>query len=355
MISTTATFFDGKSSIPQTILVEFDERSGIIQFSPSIEGKTNYTLDELTIEQKGDLIYLQFDPNGSIFIKINSIEIKDGINSYHKRHNKLTSYQKLINLGFQAHMLIAVGILGLITLVYFFVIPWVGEKSVVLIPLSFDQEIGERVYHNYVSYYSIDSLKTKKLNEFASQLRLENEIPIRITVVNSSQINAFALPNGEIVIFTGILDQMENYEELVGLISHEVAHVNKRHSMKMLARNVSGYIFISAIFSDVNGIMAVISDNANSLQSLSYSRRFEREADSEGFRLMISNYVNPEGMVWLFQRLQKEDQLVPEFISTHPMTEKRISEIKKMQGIYKYAIKESKKLSDLFQQIKENN
>lgn len=354
MISSTATFFDGKSSIPLTILVEFDERSGLIQFSPSIEGKTNYMLDELTIEQIGDFIYLQFDQNGSIFLKTNSIEIKEGINSYNIRHNKLTVYQKLINVGFKIHILIAVGILGLITLAYFFVIPWVGEKSVILIPRSFDQEIGEQVYQNYVSFYTIDSIKTKKLNAFASQLNLENEIPITITVVNNSQINAFALPNGEIVIFTGILEQMENYEELVGLISHEVAHINKRHSMKMLARNVSGYIFISAIFSDVNGIMAIISDNANNLQSLSYSRRFEREADSEGFRLMVSNHVNPDGMVWLFQRLQKEDQLVPEFISTHPMTEKRIVEIKRMKGLYKYGIKESSSLENLFQQIKEN-
>lgn len=353
MISTTATFFDGKSSIPQTILVEFDDRSGIIQFSPSIEGKTNYTLDDLIVEFKGDLIYLQFDQNGLMFLKIDCPEFKEGINNYNIRHNKLTGYQKLINLGFKIHMLIAVGILGLITLVYFFVIPWVGEKSVVLIPQSFDQEIGERVYQNYLSFYNINSEKTDKLNEFVSFLYLKNEIPITITVVNSSQINAFALPNGQIVIFTGILDKMENYEELVGLISHEVAHINKRHSMKMLARNVSGYIFISAIFSDVNGIMAVISDNANSLQSLSFSRRFENEADTEGFRLMVSNQVNPDGMVWLFQRLQKDDQLVPEFISTHPMTEKRISEIKRMKRLYKYGIRISPKLKNLFNQIKE--
>ena len=59
---------------------------------------------------------------------------------------------------------------------------------------------------------------------------------------------------------------MKSYEELVALIGHEATHVNHRHGMKLLCRDLSGYLFVSAILGDANGIMAVITDNVNSLQ-----------------------------------------------------------------------------------------
>jgi beta-barrel assembly-enhancing protease len=119
--------------------------------------------------------------------------------------------------------------------------------------------------------------------------------------------------------------------ELVGLIGHEAAHVNNRHSMKMLCRNLSGYLFISTVLGDVNGVMAVLGDNVNTLQSLSFSREYEREADEEGFAIVTKNHVNPKGMVTLFQRLQQEHSIeMPEFLSTHPVTKDRIMTIKTM-------------------------
>ena len=77
--------------------------------------------------------------------------------------------------------------------------------------------------------------------------------PIKFSVINSETVNAFALPDGNVVVFTGIIDLMDDYDELAGLIGHEVAHVNNRHSMRMMCRNLAGYIFLSAVLSDVNG------------------------------------------------------------------------------------------------------
>ena len=166
-------------------------------------------------------------------------------------------------------------------------------------------------------------------------------------------MNAFALPDGHIVVYTGILNQMQHYDELVGLIAHEAIHVNNRHSMKMMCRNLSGYIFVSAVLSDVNGVMAIIGDNVHSLQSLSYSRQFEREADKEGFYLMKKNQVNPKGMTNLFNRLQaNSDNLVPEFLSSHPITKERLNYITRLIKFNSYPVVEHPHLEELFKKLK---
>ena len=74
---------------------------------------------------------------------------------------------------------------------------------------------------------------------------------------------------------------MKSYDQLVALLGHEVSHVNNRHSIKILTRNLAGYMMISLVFSDLNGIMSVLAENAQQLRSLSYSREFEEEADEQ--------------------------------------------------------------------------
>ena len=148
---------------------------------------------------------------------------------------------------------------------------------------------------------------------------------------------------------------MQNYDELVGLIGHETSHVNNRHAMKMICRNLSGYIFISAVLGDANGVMATIGDNVNTLQSLSFSREFEHEADVDGFKILVNNKINPQGMSNLFKRLQDEEFSisVPEFLSLHPVTTDRIAFINKMTQSKSYPFQENSKLKNLFDQMKQ--
>jgi beta-barrel assembly-enhancing protease len=166
-------------------------------------------------------------------------------------------------------------------------------------------------------------------------------------------VNAFSLPDGNIIVFTGIIDVMKDYDELAGLIGHEVSHINNRHSMKMLCRNLSGYLFVSAMLSDVNGIMAIIGDNVHNLQSLSYSRQFERQADEQGTALMVMNGINPKGMTTLFSRLKASEKVtMPAFISSHPITDDRIADINRLYKRTPRSFQYNPVLENLFQQVK---
>jgi predicted Zn-dependent protease len=199
----------------------------------------------------------------------------------------------------------------------------------------------------------IDTQKTKYLEQFASEIDLKNEKPLKFAVVKSNQINAFALPNGQIVVFSAILENMQSKEELAALLGHEASHVNCRHSIKMLCRNLAGYLLVSLLFSDVNGIMAVLADNAQQLHSLSYSRSFEQEADEQGLDILMSNHLNPKGMITLFEQLEHEsDFAMPEILSTHPLTDERKNNIQKIISQSHYEVKPNDKLNAIFSRLK---
>jgi beta-barrel assembly-enhancing protease len=352
---TVAFFYDGKSSLRQEIVLYFDSKNESLHFVSSDGEQYIWPIKEIIFEQRPTGLHLDF---GTDLIQQISIEDNNFIatlNDFRKQKGLIGWYQNLIDLGSATHWGIAIAVLAIIGLCYVYAIPWVGEKSAALIPKEYDDKLGNSAWIENQYFMSIDSSKTKLLNSFAKQLNLKNTKKLKFTVVQSDEVNAFALPDGNIVVFTGIIKEMKNYDELVGLLGHEASHVNNRHSMKMLCRSLSGYIFVSLILGDANGVMAVIGDNVNSLQSLSFSREFEHQADSDGFDILVANKVNPKGMSNLFKRLKTHNSSIriPEFLSSHPVTEDRITYIDSRIKTNTFQNKENPKLKLLFQKLKE--
>lgn len=346
-------FYDGNSSVPQEVQIVFDSNAETLSFETSNGIIYKWKLNTIVFERVGARLNFRLlqdvAQNGYTIDPVFS----DFIIAFNKKQGRNGWYQKLLDLGIAMHLGLAVLILGIIGLCYVYVIPWVAEKSVVLIPEEFDNKMGDTFFEKNVLFNSMDSVKTKALNDFAKELKLNNTKPLHFYVIDSEIVNAYALPDGNIVVYTGILDAMKDYDELVGLLGHEAAHVNHRHSMKMLCRNLSGYLFVSAILGDVNGIMAIIGDNINSLQSLSFSREFEHQADIEGFNVLLQNKVNPKGMSNLFKRLQDKKYVsIPQFLSSHPITEDRISFINQKIKTTHFQAHEHQKLKNLFQEMK---
>lgn len=350
MLRTTAIYFDGITSTPQRIDVALDTEQWLLVLAET----DCWDLRNVSSETANSTLTFHWNANSAMSIKIEDQTFVKAFHEARMNRGEVTWYERALSLGYEVHMLFALGILGLVAAIYFLVVPVVVDRSIDLIPKSFDQEMGERFLAQYILFNDVDSSKTKSLSEFARQLTVENGENIKFIVVESSTVNAFALPDGTIVVFTGILDKIENYDELVALIGHEVAHVNGRHGVKMICHDLTGYIFISGILGDVTGIQAIISDNLNSLQSLSFSRQFENEADEKGLSLMCNNKINPSGMVRLFERLQQEDKLsIPEFLASHPVTDNRIMVTKEAIKTRQYQIKTSDMLDSLFTKIKQ--
>jgi beta-barrel assembly-enhancing protease len=355
MPPTTAKYFDGVSSAPQQVLIEVNEETPEINIYISDFQSKKWILKEIVFEQNEQFLEIRQKSGSLASLKISD---NDFINHFLKvadRNGHVGWYFKWIHLSIKVYIAIALTILGLGVLGYIFIIPLIAERAVLVIPEKYDDYLATKFLNDFFIDNKVDTSKTLILHQFASGLKLGNRKPLHFKVVKSGIVNAFALPDGTIIIYTGLLNRMDDYDELAGLIGHEVSHINDRHSMKMLCRNLSGRIFISLIFSDINGLMEVITDNARNLQSLSYSRQFEKQADEQGTDLMIINRINPNGMIKLFTRLKTEEKVtVPVFISTHPMTCNRIQEIQKIIKEKSFVSVNNSKLEKIFRELKKD-
>lgn len=238
-------------------------------------------------------------------------------------------YQKLIDTwGMNKAILLALSmVIAVVVVAYCWIIPFMAVQAAVYFPLSYEKQLGESIFQNATRWEETDSVRTALMNKFVSQLALNDDYDIQVTVVESEIVNAYAVPGGNVVIYSGLLDKLTTTEQLVALLGHEVSHIAQRHSLKAMFKDVANYMVISLVLGDVNGITAVLADHANSLNSLSYSRSLEEEADLYGMQLMVANGVDPKGMVGLMEVLEAShgDSFVPEFLSSHPVTSDRIA------------------------------
>jgi Zn-dependent protease with chaperone function len=315
------------------------------------------------IWEYGDLLI----ENTHTFLSISNARIPEiYIHSYNKNINlKIKSihptsirnkwYERLFNAGIYVHLGVTAFCISLIGLMYFFIMPSIVDTLILKLPIYYDEQIGYQVFENIKYTSSIDTTKSKLLNEFYAELDKSNTRNIDIVVVDNSIQNAFALPDGHIIVYSGILNSMENYTELAALLGHESAHVYERHSMRLLGKNISAYIIVSLILNDINGAMAVLIDNANAINSLTYSRGFEQESDEKSMQLLMKNNIDITGMKKLIEMLKKNEMLeIPEFLSTHPISSNRIEYLNNFidKNKNRYSKKENSKLKELFEKLK---
>lgn len=141
---------------------------------------------------------------------------------------------------------------------------------------------------------------------------------ISFTVIDDiNTVNAFAIPGGNIYIYTGLLKAADSEAEVAGVLGHEVAHVTRRHVAQRLIVMVGAEQLIQmASGKDPSGVGAMAGTVAAQGYLLKYSRDHEEDADDFGLRYTIRAGYNPQGFVTFFKKLGSSN--VPEFLSTHP-------------------------------------
>ena len=158
-------------------------------------------------------------------------------------------------------------------------------------------------------------------------------IGYRFYVVNSNQVNAFAIPGGHVYINRGLIERSSNMSEVAGVLSHEIGHVVQRHGIEQMARmqNIGlganlAFILMGRQPGQVE--QAAVGAAAQGLVIAPHSRDAEREADAEAVRYLVQSGINPQGMVTMFQKLLAERRSAPNSVqgwfSTHPLEEERV-------------------------------
>ncbi|MEN3002345.1 MAG: M48 family metallopeptidase [Armatimonadota bacterium] len=144
-------------------------------------------------------------------------------------------------------------------------------------------------------------------------------------VLDSDEVNAFALPGGPVYVMRGLLEMVGDDDELACVIGHELAHINRRHAAKQVTRGTWASVLIVL---GTQGKVRDIAELTATLLQLKYSRNQEYEADRLGIEYAYRAGYDPNGMIRFFQKLQarqKEgDKGILANLRTHPLTETRI-------------------------------
>lgn len=354
-------YFDGKSSRSQ--LVNVTQRGdglhlGFDNGTYKYWDKKDMTIESLSSTDKVLVSYGTFP-----------FERLELTGSEAKKMVAFVNSDKFLNRAYQTIMsssplkVIFVGLMIILAVIYFYITwfsPFVGERVAQLLPQSTEITIGNKLYKSISSEMDVDSLKSEKLMDFYRACGFKSSYPIQIDYADEDIINAFAVPGGRILIFDGIVQEMESWEELAALMGHELAHVNERHSFIQLARTLSGYLIISALTGDVGGLTTIILENANQFYQLSFSRSHETEADEVGMEYLKELQIRPDAMVDLFSRLEEKGMAGKfskqlEYLSTHPLSGNRMKNLLQIisdNDTYQYEEREIPEAKEIFNELK---
>lgn len=149
-------------------------------------------------------------------------------------------------------------------------------------------------------------------------------------IKNDTMLNAFATPGGYIYVYTGLIQYLDNVDALAGVLGHEIAHADLRHTSRNLQKAYGINILLSILVGqDASQLETIAGQLAGTLAGLQFSREYEREADDESVVYLADTEYACNGAAKFFEKLQQagSSNNPPEFLSTHPSPDNRIQAI----------------------------
>lgn len=149
----------------------------------------------------------------------------------------------------------------------------------------------------------------------------------KVTLLQDDDVlNAFATPGGYIYIYTGLMKFLEHENELAGVLGHEIAHADRRHSTDQLTKQYGISFLLQVALGNNPNQLATI---ASSLVQLQFGRAAESEADEFSVRYLCPTSYKADGAAGFFQKLIAQGQTgeTPQFLSTHPDPDNRVEDI----------------------------
>lgn len=209
-------------------------------------------------------------------------------------------------------------------------------KSLNLFTVSQDKELGQQVAAEIAAdsqtYPILDSTRYASVYQYIYKVRdkilnsgnvgYKDDFAWKIQVINDDNtINAFCTPGGYIYVYTGILRFLESEDQLAGVLGHEIAHADMRHSTRQMTTMYGIQTLLDVLAGDKESIKTITSG----LIGLKFSRNHETEADERSVHYLCGTDYNAAGGAGFFEKIQADGGSgTPEFLSTHPNPANRI-------------------------------
>jgi predicted Zn-dependent protease len=173
------------------------------------------------------------------------------------------------------------------------------------------------------------------LGDSIARLTSRADLDWHFFIVDSKEVNAFAVPGGFVYVNRGLIERTDRMDEVAGVLGHEIGHVLRRHTVKQMekAQTANVGVTLACVLTSIcNSQVAGAAINvAGGAVFARFSRQDEAEADQEGFNNVVRAGISPVGMVTMFQKLLAERKSRPAGVEawflTHPLEEDRITAI----------------------------
>ncbi|HLU17130.1 MAG TPA: M48 family metalloprotease [Edaphocola sp.] len=177
---------------------------------------------------------------------------------------------------------------------------------------------------NQAAYNYLYAIRNDILN--SGNIRYKDEFDWEVYIIrDDNTINAFCTPGGYIYVYTGLIKYLDNKSSLAGVLGHEMAHADRRHSTNQLTKRYGVQTLLDILLGKDQGLLAQIGAE---LISLSFSRADERDADTYSVNYLCPTKYRADGAADFFIKLNNHGGSgVPAFLSTHPNPDNRVQNI----------------------------
>jgi predicted Zn-dependent protease len=176
---------------------------------------------------------------------------------------------------------------------------------------------------NEEAYRYIRKITNKILN--SGQVKYRDKFVWSVKIIDDNEtLNAFCTPGGYIYVYTGLIKYLDSEDQLAGVMAHEIAHADLRHSTRQMTKTYG----ISALISIATGKSdpGMIEQIALGLVSLKFSRSHETESDLNSVKYLCGTDYRADGAAGFFKKIES-NKTPPEFLSTHPSPGNRVENI----------------------------
>lgn len=151
-------------------------------------------------------------------------------------------------------------------------------------------------------------------------------------LVDSPEVNAFAIPGGHIFVNRGLVEHADNLAELAGVLGHEIAHVTERHGLEQVEKRQRTGILVSLVYlvlgREPGALEQIVIQGGGAAMFAKYGRDAEREADQRAVEIVRAAGYDPEGIATFFEELLQQQRTQPggveQWFSTHPTSDERV-------------------------------
>lgn len=336
MITLPAIYYDGQTSDSRSVELKFADTGKVYVEGSAIS--SSYELAAITVKPRVGKLPAQFIfPDGAVCEVNDHHDLDAAIRLLPRRSVQDIVYKIENNL-----LAISLSLLLAVTVVFVVVqygIPFGAKQVAFKIPIEIENRMGQDALAFFDKTLCMPSKLDPRKRQHTEKVLLNalSTMDIKLAQLQLRDCekigaNAFALPSGIIIITDEMVVMAKEDNELIGVLAHEVGHVRQRHIMRQLLQNSVTGLLLVMLTGDVGTASSLAAALPTLLVQAKFSRDFETEADEYAARYLQSVHISPKHLANLLERLARKNtkgrSTMVGFLSSHPLTDKRIKRLR---------------------------